>query len=173
MDGEFSAVYFDRSGLTIPPISGKKREVERLPIINFYARLHAQRVHNSDHLAFICPVCGTVQSMASLIKAGASRDDAGCMVGYTCEGYWTDIGPSPNANDRSSRAEARRLIRGCDWSLANVFRVHELEVVTHDGEVIPWFRVASVEQAHMLEVYVLDRPTFDPFARIKRIFQKS
>lgn len=118
---------------------------ERIDVAEFHRRLKVQGVPNQNHAALVCPICGTVQSMASLTAAGASPDEAERMIGFSCEGRLTGAGPW------SSKATAKRkAIRGCDWSLGGLFRVHELEVITDDGEAHPRFVVATPEQAQAL-----------------------
>lgn len=76
------------------------------------------------------------------------------MIGFACEGRLTDAGPYPAASDKSRKAQARRNKRGCDWTLGGLFKLHELEVETPDGEVHPRFQVASRDEASALLVTV-------------------
>jgi hypothetical protein len=124
---------------------------ERITVAEFHARLKAQEVGETWHCALVCPVCGTVQSIASLVKAGATQPQAERMIGFACEGRLTDVGPWPNSKNNSDKAFIRRHMRGCDWTLGGLFKVHELEVLTDDGEAHPRFRVATMEQAKALE----------------------
>lgn len=116
---------------------------EQITVAEFHARLKAQGVPNSNHAALVCPVCGTVQSMASLIAAGATPEEAERQIGFSCEGRLTNAGPF-NPKNKAKGA------RGCDWSLGGLFRVHELEVLTEDGVAHPRFAVATPEQAQEL-----------------------
>lgn len=122
---------------------------ERITVEEAHARMKAQGVRAREHVAFVCPICGTVQSMASLIEAGAPKDKAETYVGFSCEGRFRDAGPWPSDKDRSAKAMARRAIRGCDWTLGGLFRIHKLTVVTADGEQ-PSFEIASPAQAAAL-----------------------
>lgn len=117
---------------------------ERIDVAEFHRRLKAQGVSNSNHFALVCPICGTAQSMASLVAAGATPDQAERQIGFSCEGRLTGAGPW-------SEKPKRRKVRGCDWSLGGLFRVHKLEVLTEDGEANPRFEVATPEQAQALE----------------------
>lgn len=119
--------------------------MERVDIAEFHRRLKAQGVSGIEHAALVCPVCETVQSTASLMAAGADRDKADRMIGFSCEGRLTGAGGWP-----SKPTAKRRAIRGCDWSLGGLFRIHELEVADGD-EVFPRFVVATAEQAQALE----------------------
>ncbi|MDI6835414.1 MAG: hypothetical protein QMD99_06835 [Rhizobiaceae bacterium] len=47
--------------------------VEVIPVAEFHRRLNAQGVSGRQHFALRCPMCGTVQSATSLIRAGAGR----------------------------------------------------------------------------------------------------
>ena len=66
---------------------------------------------------FKCPACKTLQSANDLIKAGAGKnfDEVEKYIGFSCIGRF----------DKS---------KGCDWTLGGLFSIHELEVVTSDGE---------------------------------------
>ncbi|CAH2606271.1 conserved protein of unknown function (plasmid) [Rhodovastum atsumiense] len=124
---------------------------EQMTVEVFLARLKAQGVSNSNHFALVCPMCGTPQSIASLVRAGATPEWAEDMIGFACEGRLTDAGPWPSSSDRSTKARARRRIRGCDWTLGGLFKIHELEVLTPDGKEHPRFRIATPRQARALE----------------------
>jgi hypothetical protein len=124
---------------------------EKIPVAEFHARLRAQGVSDRIHAAVICPVCGTVQSIASLIRAGATPDEAENKIGFSCEGRLTGAGPWPSAKDESEKAVERRSVRGCDWTLGGLFTIHELEVITEDGKSHPSFTVATPAVAQALE----------------------
>lgn len=118
--------------------------LEKITLAEFRERLAAQGVAR-EHSAFCCPVCGTIQSMASLIVAGASPDEAERLVGFSCEGRLTGAGAWPREPSKK-----RKAIRGCDWSLGGLFRIHKLEVVAEDGAKHPFFAVATPEDAQAL-----------------------
>jgi hypothetical protein len=123
---------------------------EQITVDEFRTRLIAQGVSNQNHAALICPVCRTVQSIASLVRAGADPERAERMIGFACEGRLTNAGSWPSDKDKTAKAKARRRVRGCDWTLGGLFQIHELEVMV-DGEKHPRFRLASPEQAQELE----------------------
>lgn len=125
--------------------------MEVIDVPEFHARLRAQGVSSSNHCCLVCPICGTAQSMASLIAAGASPQQAETAIGFSCEGRFSGAGPWPSNKDKSKKAAARRNVRGCDWTLGGLFLVHELEVQTEDGKKHPRFAVASAEAAQALE----------------------
>ena len=121
-------------------------EIRTLTIPQFHAELKAQGVSSQQHSALICPICKTVQSMASLVKAGASQDEAERMIGFSCEGRLTNAGPMPG-----NPSAKRKAIRGCDWSLGGLFKLHVLEVEDEEGGKHPRFEVAPPEDAKALE----------------------
>ena len=124
--------------------------VEQITFEEFHIRAKAQGVSAREHIAFVCVVCGTVQSIASLIKAGAAPEKAEGFLGFSCEGRVSSAGPWPSKRDKSVKAKQRRLVRGCNWSLGGLFKIHQLEVVTDKGPQ-PSFVLATPEQAHALE----------------------
>lgn len=107
----------------------------------FKSELFAQGVPN-EHFAFACPMCGTVQSATSLIRAGAGADFDAVerYLGFSCVGRWQG-GPSP------SEAKAKGV--ACNWTLGGLFSTHKYEV-ERDGEVYPRFEPATPEQAQAL-----------------------
>ena len=128
-------------GVTALRASIPSAGIEVIGLPAFHARLHAQGVADRNHNAFVCPICGTVQSMASLVEAGATPEKAESIIGFSCEGRLTKAGPFKKAN-------AGR-VRGCDWSLGGLFRLHRLEV--NDGtRMHPMFELATAEQAQTL-----------------------
>ena len=94
-----------------------------------------------EHFAVRCPVCNTVQSMASLIAAGCPESEVEQYVGFSCVGRFTKAGPF-HKGDRPGK--------GCDWTLGGLFRVHKLEIVTPDGEKHMHFDLASPAEAKAL-----------------------
>lgn len=104
----------------------------------FLDTLKAQGVPR-DHLALICPRCRTVQSAADLIAAGAGSDFEAVerYLGFSCVGRFTGAG--------SPRREPDGKL--CNWTLGGLFQLHELVVVTDDGERHPRFMPATPEQA--------------------------
>lgn len=125
--------------------------IEKITIEQLHARFKAQGVSKREHIAFKCVTCGTVQSMASLIKAGCPADRAENQIGFSCEGRWSNAGPWPSHAGKASERSKRTEKRGCDWTLGGFFRVHKLEVVDENGKPRPSFEVASPDEALALE----------------------
>jgi hypothetical protein len=134
-------------------VSAAKREppgAERITVEEAHRRMKAQGVSAREHVALKCPMCGTVQSMATLLKAGANADNVESFIGYSCEGRFSDAGPWPSPADKSQRAARRRRVRGCDWTLGGLFHLHKLEVETPNGVRFS-FEIATPEEARDLE----------------------
>lgn len=102
------------------------------------AELAAQSVEPLD-FAFKCPQCSAVQSARDLIAAGAGEtfEEVEKYLGFSCVGRWTGAGSPRRPADG----------RPCNWTLGGLFRVHELEVETPDGEKHPLFAPATPEEA--------------------------
>lgn len=131
--------------------------MEKITVEELHARMKAQGVSAREHVAFKCPICSTVQSIASLTKAGAPADRVENVAGFSCEGRLTNAGAWPSAKDSSAKAQKRRGVRGCDWTLGGFFRVHQLTVETPDGKEHPIFMLATPEEARELERVMLER----------------
>lgn len=104
----------------------------------FHAVLKAQGVLRED-LAFVCPMCGTVQSARDLIAAGAGAtfDDVERFLAFSCVGRWTGaVSPRRQPDGHA-----------CDWTLGGFLPLHKLLVVTPDGKEHPRFEPATAEQA--------------------------
>lgn len=114
--------------------------MRKITLAEFRAELKAQGVER-DHLALVCPMCGTVQSAKSLIAAGAGADfeEVEKYLGFSCVGRFTGAG-----------GENRTKGKGCDWTLGGLFHLHKLEVITEDGTHHPRFEVATPEEAKEL-----------------------
>jgi hypothetical protein len=109
----------------------------------FRMQLMAQGVSTNEHFAFICPICKTVQSGMSLVKAGAGAfKDIQTQVGFSCVGRFTKAGPHKKDAPPG---------KGCDWTLGGLFKLHTLEVADDQGRQHPFFEVATPEQAQALE----------------------
>lgn len=107
----------------------------------FHAALDAQSVERID-LAFICPACGTIQSMRDLVAAGAGKSEADVerYIGFSCVGRWTGAGTPRREPDGYP----------CNWTLGGLFQLHLLEVIDASGNLQRVFEPASPEaaQAH-------------------------
>lgn len=82
---------------------------------------------------FICPMCRTPQCAEDFIEAGAGRtfEEVEKFVGFSCVGRFTDA-PAPRREPDG---------KPCNWSLGGLLRMHELEVITPDGQKHPHFEV--------------------------------
>ena len=121
-----------------------KQTVVASPIRSLSAEAFRQEVRDQglgglDQAVFKCPMCGTLQSAADLIDAGAGLDFEGVRqyLGYSCVGRFTGAGSPRKKPDGQP----------CNWSLGGLFRMHKLEVVTPDGRTHPHFEPASLEEA--------------------------
>lgn len=113
--------------------------MKSMTLEEFHSALKAQCVPAREHLAMKCPMCKTVQSAADLIVAGAGPDfdSVEKYLGFSCVGRFTGAGQPRKDPDG----------RPCNWTLGGLFRVHQLEVVTPDGERHPRFELATPEEA--------------------------
>lgn len=89
-----------------------------------------------EHLAFKCPMCGSIQSATDLIRAGAGEDFKAVSghINYSCVGRWTKAGPPKSGNGP------------CNWTLGGLFQTHTMEVVTAGGN-IPTFEPCTPQEA--------------------------
>lgn len=117
--------------------------MRQITVEEFHGELRAQGVSGPEHLAFRCPRCRTIQSARDLIVAGAGADFEAVerVLAFSCVGRWTGAGPARTAPDGMP----------CDWTLGGLFRLHELEVVTPEGERCPRFEPVSPAEAQAHE----------------------
>lgn len=111
--------------------------IRKIAAEELHAEMKAQGVTDRLDIAFKCVMCGTVQSMRSLIDAGAGADRVENVIGFSCEGRWRNAGPA-------KKGKPGKDARGCDWTLGGLFSLHRLEVTTPDGKTYPSFELASV-----------------------------
>lgn len=118
----------------------KRTDRQILTLAEFRQRLMDQGVAPVD-MAFICPICGTIQSALDFIAAGAGKtfDEVGKYVAFAC------VGRSNGAGPFIKKAKPPKF--GCDWSLGGLFQLHQLEVVTEDGTHHPRFMPATPAEA--------------------------
>lgn len=122
-----------------------------IPVADWHASMKAQGVSAREHIAFTCPVCCTVQSMALLLQAGANPDKVEGYTGFSCVGRWLDSGPASR-----DRTPGKPDGVGCDWTLGGLFSLHRVEVDLGDGsKPCPTFELATPQQAVILEKLVL------------------
>lgn len=95
--------------------------MKTMTLAEFKETLEAQGVSREQY-KFICPHCKTIQCAQDLIDAGAGKtfDEVKKYLAFSCVGRFTKD-------------------KGCNWTLGGLFQIHELEVITPDGEHHPWF----------------------------------
>lgn len=110
---------------------------------DFQNQVMSQDVGRHEDYAFVCPMCGVVQSARSLIDAGAgnSFSQVEKYLGFSCIGRFTGAGAPRKAPDG----------KPCNWTLGGLLLAHQLEVVTPDGKHHPHFEIATPEQAKALK----------------------
>lgn len=88
----------------------------------FHSAIRKQGRTRIEDATFRCPRCKTLQSAQDLIDAGAgeSMGDVEKYLAFSCVGRFSNE-------------------IGCNWTLGGLFQIHELEVVTPDGERHPRF----------------------------------
>lgn len=113
-----------------------------LSIDEFHQELAAQKAPTIRDLAFVCPMCGTVQSANTLIAAGAGKtfDDVERYLAFSCVGRFLNAQPPRKKPDG----------KPCNWTLGGLFKTHTLQVVDRDGNLNPRFEIASRQQAEEL-----------------------
>lgn len=105
--------------------------IHRITIKQLHSRLKAQGVAK-EHMAFVCPNCGLVQSAFDFImtkRAGNTFEEVGKFLGFSCVHRFRPAGA------------------GCDFSLGGLLAIHTLEVITGDGIAHPRFRPAFPAEA--------------------------
>jgi hypothetical protein len=125
--------------------------VETITLDEAHKRMDAQGVSHARHYAFRCPICATVQSLASLVGAGADPETVERYIAFSCEGRFSGAGPAARRDDKSAKAEKRRAVRGCDWTLGGLFQLNKLAIAYPDGKTSPSFEIASAEEAKALQ----------------------
>lgn len=92
---------------------------------------------------FVCPACGTVQTVRQLLDAvvasGGTKDDVRGYIGFSCIGRFT--GKSDDGIAAKHRGE--KWDQGCNWTLGGLLHIHTLEV-TMPGGARPTFALAEV-----------------------------
>jgi hypothetical protein len=116
--------------------------MQTMTLDEYKAAVKAQGVPH-EHIAMKCPMCGTIQSGADLIAAGAGADFDAVekYLAFSCVGRFTGAGSPRKVPDGQP----------CNWTLGGLFTLHKLEVVTPDGKKHPRFELATPAeaQAHM------------------------
>jgi hypothetical protein len=119
-------------------------EIQRITVAELHAAFRAQGVPSREDIAVRCPMCRTVQSLRSLIAAGAgaTSDDVERFIGFSCVGRFTGAGSPPASGDADGK--------GCNWTLGGLFKTHKLVVVDEDGKEHPYFEPATPDEAQAL-----------------------
>lgn len=115
--------------------------METIKLDEFRRRLTAQGTSDRKHAAFKCPMCKTVQSIASFTRAGTDAETAERYVGFSC------VGRVMGAESPRKQPDGKP----CNWTLGGLLRFHELEVIDDEGKSHPYFKVATPEEAQALE----------------------
>jgi hypothetical protein len=122
-----------------------------LTLDEYKAAVKAQGVPH-EHIAMRCPMCGTIQSAADLIAAGAGKDFDAVQkyLGFSCVGRFTGASSPRKQPDG----------KPCDWTLGGFFQMHKLEVVTPYSEMYPRFELATADEAkaHMAALLAVASP---------------
>jgi hypothetical protein len=119
--------------------------MKTMTVKEFQEALKAQGAPSMSQTCVVCPMCGTVQCGDDLIAAGAGKtfEDIEKYLGYSCVGRFTHQGDKGIA----AKNAGKKWDRGCNWTLGGLFKTHELEVITPDGQKHPHFEPATPEQA--------------------------
>lgn len=119
--------------------------MKTITITEFHEAMKVQGMEPyKEDVAFVCPLCKTVQSIRSLENAGVKREDAEKYIGFSCEGRFRGAGPAKNGKP------GKKDIRGCDWTLGGLFKLHTTEVIREDGTKHPIFELANQYEAKLL-----------------------
>lgn len=113
---------------------------EIVDLAEFKRRLDAQMVPKPD-VAFVCPMCRTVQSRRDFLGVGMKPDDVQKYLAYSCIGRWTGAaGPRAKPDGKP-----------CDWTLGGLLSLHRFAVKTKitgaESKLYPYFEPATPEQA--------------------------
>lgn len=115
--------------------------MQTITLSEWLERLKAQGVAR-QHLAFVCPMCATVQSAQDLINAGAgaSFEEVEKYIAFSCVGRWTGAGTPRQKPDGEP----------CNWTLGGLLSLHKLSVINEAGAPQAVFEPATPEaaQAH-------------------------
>lgn len=111
--------------------------VEVVPIAEFVERMRAQGVP-VENVAFICPMCQTIQTGLDLIESGAGEDmdEVDKFLGFSCVGRFLGAG--------EPRAEPDG--KPCNYTLGGLFKFHKTEI-QYETYMRAVFELATPEQA--------------------------
>ncbi|MDE2101110.1 MAG: hypothetical protein KGL39_27935 [Patescibacteria group bacterium] len=95
---------------------------------------------------FVCPACGTVQSVQQYLDAGLSKERVHAVMAYSCVGRYTGQGDQGIA----AKARGETWTQGCNWTLGGLFQIHTMEVLFENGKRRPVFEFAEpIAQAQL------------------------
>ena len=112
--------------------------ISKMSLDEFHAACKKQAPRPSE-IVFVCPMCKRPQNALDLIEVGAGKnlDEVNKYLGFSCIGRWTGAGSPRKKPDGQP----------CNWTLGGLFKCHEFEVVSPDGESHALFRLATKEEA--------------------------
>lgn len=90
---------------------------------------------------FVCPACGTVQSVQQLLDAGVPKEKIDGVIGFSCIGRFTGQGDAGIA----AKHRGENWQKGCNWTLGGLLQIHGLEVLI-DGKPRPTFNLAEATE---------------------------
>ena len=96
---------------------------------------------------FICPACGTIQSVGQLkdavIASGGTKEDVHGYIAFSCIGRFTKQGDAGIA----AKNRGEKWDQGCNWTLGGLFQIHTFEVIMENGHHRPTFEIAAADPA--------------------------
>lgn len=109
----------------------------------FLAEAEGRFGKNVRDWKFVCPACGTVQSVQQLLDAvvasGGTKEDVHGYIGFSCIGRFTRRGDA----GIKAKSQGEKWEKGCNWTLGGFLHIHTLEVVLPDGGKRPTFELAE------------------------------
>lgn len=90
---------------------------------------------------FVCPACGTRQSIDTLLAAGIPHNDVEKYIAFSCVGRFTGQGDAGIV----AKNKGQQWDKGCNWTLGGLLTIHRLEVVYPDGTTRPAFDFAPAD----------------------------
>lgn len=110
-----------------------------IPLSEYHQRLKAQGLP-ADQALVKCPMCGTLQSGADLVAAGAGPDldSISLYYGFSCIGRWTHGKGPPKVKGTQV---------GCNWTLGGLLQICDLYILDDAGKKHPAFEPATPEEA--------------------------
>ncbi|HVX56942.1 MAG TPA: VVA0879 family protein [Candidatus Saccharimonadales bacterium] len=90
---------------------------------------------------FVCPACGTVQTIQQLKDLGLSSEEIHGVMAFSCIGRFTRQGDEGIA----AHGRGEKWNKGCNWTLGGLLQIHELEVVLEDGHRRMAFEFAGTD----------------------------